>query len=144
MATTVRLPELGESVVEVGCRFETPVPLTVLGVECADDAGVAVAELVRRLADQQRPARERRSAPRVAYTEAITVDVEGRPQMRAFGRDLSRAGLSFFTTAALREGPITVSLPTGDGACLRLRATVTRCTRLIEGFHEVAAKFVTS
>jgi anti-sigma regulatory factor (Ser/Thr protein kinase) len=136
--------EVGDSVVEVGCRFERPVRLADLGIECLDDpGGAAVATLVQRLAEQQRPARERRSAPRVAYTESIQVEVEGQPPIKAFGRDLSRGGVSFFTTGSVPSGVIALSLPAGED-CIRLRAQVVRCTRLTEGFHEVAARFVAS
>lgn len=136
--------EVGDSIVEVGCRFERPVPLASLGAECLDDdAGVAVATLVQRLAEQQRPANERRSAPRVAYTESIRVEVEGQPEVRAFARDLSRGGLSFFTTGSVPSEVVTLSLPAGED-CIRLRARVVRCTRLTDGFHEVAARFVPS
>jgi anti-sigma regulatory factor (Ser/Thr protein kinase) len=145
MAEVRHWHELGDSVVEVGCRFEKPVPLVTLGVECADDAaGSAVATLVQRLAQQQRPASERRSALRVSYTEAIQVEVEGQRPVRGFGRDLSRGGLSFFTTGTLPPEVVTLSLPAGGEGCILVRAKVVRCTRMIDGLHEVAVRFVPS
>lgn len=145
MAEVRHWHELSDNLIEVGCRFEKPVPLDELGVECLDDtSGAAVATLVQRLAKQQRPASERRSASRVSYTEAIRVELDGQPAVRGFGRDLSRGGLSFFTTGTLPPEMVTLSLPTGGETCLRVRAKVVRCTRMIDGLYEVAVRFVPS
>jgi anti-sigma regulatory factor (Ser/Thr protein kinase) len=136
--------DLGGDVVEVGCRFESPLPSAPAGEAGGDEPAAALARLVGRLARQQEPALERRAAVRVAYTEVIGVEAPGQPPGRGFARDLSSAGISFFATAALPLTVVTLTLPGVGQAPIRLRAQVVRCTRLIDGFYDAAAQFLST
>lgn len=136
--------DLGDNLVELGCRFETSMPLDLLGANLVPDAAHrALAQLVHRLHQSQTPVSERRAGPRVSYTESIRVEIPGERTLRGFGRDLSRLGISFFCTVNLSEQTLMVCLPAGDREDLRLPAQVVRCTPMIDGFYEVAARFVT-
>jgi hypothetical protein len=132
------------NVVEVGCRFERPAarpeerPETANGLVSPELAG-----LVDRIAEKHRAFAERRVATRVPYTECIGVELPSGESVRGFGRDLSRGGIAFFTTAGLPHELVRLTLPqVGGEQPLAVRARIVRCTRLIEGFHEVAAQFL--
>jgi hypothetical protein len=63
--------------------------------------------------------------------------------LRGFGRDISQSGIGFFTTSSLPLEVVRVSLP-GDETIppIHTRARVVRCTRLTDGFYDVAAQFL--
>jgi hypothetical protein len=101
-------------------------------------------QLVERLAEQ-RPMAERRVAPRLPYSETITVEPAGQPALRGFARDLSRSGICFFTTTSLSPGVVRLRLPAGENLpAIAVVAQVVRCTRVTDGFFDVAARFLTS
>ncbi|MGL4550925.1 MAG: PilZ domain-containing protein, partial [Gemmataceae bacterium] len=119
----------------VGCRFATD------GAEEPADPGLAA--LIARIGAEHEPHAERRTAVRVPYTECVGIDVEGGVTVRGFARDLSRGGIAFFCATRLAAGVIHLTLPQGaDAEPLRVRAKVVRCTPLVEGFYDVAARFV--
>lgn len=125
---------LGDNVIEVGCRFEAD--------SCKAAEEEPIARLVMRLAEQQ-PITERRFTPRVPYTECISVERSGGREMCGFGRDLSRVGIAFFLTTPLPVLElIDLTLPQGEAAAIHTQARVVRCTRLTEGFYDVAAEFL--
>lgn len=127
---------LSETVVEVGCRFETN---TKTGPVSNDE----LSALVNRTIENHQPETERRVSLRVPYTECLGIDLLNGTQARGFGRDLSRGGISFFCAIALERGPLFLTLPQGTNAePLRVRAEVLRCTQLVEGFYDVAARFM--
>ena len=105
----------------------------------------AVAEigrLVDQMADQLRPLLERRTAPRVPYSERISIEVAGGPVVSGIARDLSRNGVAFFSTTNLPLEVVHLTLPGGPAeTSIRLPARVVRCTRLVDGFYDVAAQF---
>jgi hypothetical protein len=131
---------VGDNVVEVGCRFESPLPAPT-GQGPAEGA---LARLVARLAAQQKPPEERRTALRVSYTECVEVELSSGEVIRGFGRDLSRGGIGFLAGRDLAHEVIHVRLPGDDQGPLEVRARVVRSTRLVDGFYDVAAQFVSS
>jgi anti-sigma regulatory factor (Ser/Thr protein kinase) len=142
-ARVSRWQQVGD-VVEVGCSFES-VGMGPGGT-CPPESQSSgeLAALMDRLAEQQKPLAERRAAPRLPYTESITIE-HGEQSMRGFARDLSRSGIAFFSTSSLPLGVIRLGLPQQEGKpAISVRATVVRCTRLTEGFYDVAARFLPS
>ncbi len=131
---------VGESVVELGCRFTFDNPPAPAG----EGAGVeAIEEILCRRRQQTRPADERRSHTREVYTERIEVlGPEGTTPVVGFARDLSRGGIAFITTAALPLEPRIICLPLGSGGVLRIRALIVRCVGLTPGFYDVGASFL--
>jgi hypothetical protein len=107
----------------------------------------AVAEAISRLIDQFQspptPDDDRREFPRVSYTERIGIMgvPEGQPTF-AFARDLSKSGIAFITNAALPIETVTLALPQRDGPPLRVRVQIVRCTKIVEGFFDIGARFV--
>jgi anti-sigma regulatory factor (Ser/Thr protein kinase) len=126
--------------VEVGCRFETG-PATPPTGEAAGSK--AVAALVDRLLEQKKPSEERRGAPRLPYTRPIQIEVPDRPPLPGFTRDISHSGIAFYTTGSLPLVIVRISLP-GDGSspAIQTRVRIVRCTRVTDGFHDVAAQFL--
>jgi anti-sigma regulatory factor (Ser/Thr protein kinase) len=152
LPATVRHWEQVGDLVEVGCCFEAArlsAPalnkLTVPPGPSATPGPSALGKLVDHLAEQQKPALEQRAAPRLPYTEPITVEVAEHVPLRGFARDLSRTGIAFFTTASLPAEGVWLSLPASNVApAIHVRAQIVRCTRLTEGFYDVAARFLPS
>jgi anti-sigma regulatory factor (Ser/Thr protein kinase) len=133
--------EISADIVEVGCRFHRPINLTALGLPTQEqEKESAVARLIRRLSDRQTPG-ERRQAQRVVYHQPIQVESHQGPMVRGFARDLSRTGISFYTSKAIPLDLATLQLPMGDDSVARVPAHVVRCRQLLEGFYEVAAMF---
>ncbi len=131
---------VGGGVVEVGCRFHVP------GAEMTGPLGSAqeaLGQLLDRLDVPPVPAGERRAHPRVAYNERIEVRIPSQPKpLVGFARDLSRGGLAFITTVPLPLEPCVLSLPQADGTPLQVRAQITRCVRVQEGFHDIGTRFL--
>lgn len=133
--------EVAEGVVEVGCSFQKPISLHSLGIPSSEQRQEsAIHRLVRRLVDRAPPG-ERRLAPRVIYHEPIEIERPGVASIRGFARDLSRSGISFFTSLPVPLDPVTLSLPMGDDSTARVTARIVRCTQLIDGFYDIAARF---
>jgi anti-sigma regulatory factor (Ser/Thr protein kinase) len=131
-------------ILEVGCRFETATPAAA--GECAwpsDLTQDALDRLVDRLAREQRPLEERRAAPRIVYTEVISVQASGKEPVRGFARDLSRSGIAFVTSESIQLDVVRLQLlETVDAPAISTRAQVVRCTRLCDDFYDVAARFL--
>ena len=133
---------LGDQIVEVGCRFETPILRSAVAESHPSEAVAAVSRLVDQMAEQLRPMLERRTAPRVPYSERLTVEVTNGPIVSGIARDLSRNGVAFFTTTSLPLEVVHLTLPGGDAeSSIHLPARVVRCTRLVDGFYDIAATF---
>ena len=133
---------LGHRLIEVGCRFEQPLPQTPTAEAAPSEAVAAVCRLVERMADELRPMLERRTAPRVPYSERISIEVAGGLAVSGIARDLSRNGVAFFSTANLPLGVVQLTLPGGASeTSIRLPARIIRCTRLVDGFYDIAAQF---
>src|SRR5262249_12499125 len=97
--------------------------------------------LVDRIAAAQLPLAERRSSPRLPYTECITIELPDGTETRGFGRDLSRGGIAFFATRPLPAGAVRLVLPQGNVLePVRARAQVNRAPSLSEGFYDVATR----
>jgi hypothetical protein len=133
--------EVGEKLVELGCRFAAA---PAAGPPPAARPEDVVGPLIARF--QARPAGpdERRNHPRVHYPERV--EVRGQPgtvPVVGFGRDLSRGGIAFIATAPLPLEAVTLVLPQGPGDHpAHVRAQVVRCGRITEGFYDVAARFL--
>jgi anti-sigma regulatory factor (Ser/Thr protein kinase) len=156
--TSVSLPAevrhwhtLEGQILEVGCRFDASTPVLESAGPGEARPGesppqlAALDTLVERLQQQRRqPPRERRQAPRISYTTCIQIQpIHGGPRVRGFTRDLSRIGISFVTASALPMERVWIFLPQGEGKPdLRLAAYVVRCTRLVDGFQDAAARFI--
>jgi anti-sigma regulatory factor (Ser/Thr protein kinase) len=132
---------LGDNVVEVGCRFETALP-ALTWMEAP--ASGPLARLVARLAEQQKPHEDRRTAVRVPYTEFVEVALSSGEVIRCFGRDLSRGGIGFLAARDLAHQVVGLRLPGDDQGPFEVRACVVRSTQLVDGFYDVAAQFVSS
>jgi anti-sigma regulatory factor (Ser/Thr protein kinase) len=140
-----RCRALGENVLELGCRFE--LSPDAAPADPALPAGREVEAAVGRLVEQLRgtpwSADERRRHPRVAYTEPVGIAGGPAAEPRSgFARNLSRGGIAFITTAPVAEAVRVLSLPLEGRRPLCLRARVVRCTRVLEGVYEVAARFL--
>jgi anti-sigma regulatory factor (Ser/Thr protein kinase) len=129
--------------VELGCQFQKPAPeyLPASGAD-ATAALQAIGELVDRLHQHRYPDDERRAHPRVAYTATIQIigGKAGEPTL-GFGRDLSKGGIAFVTTAALSHQPLFLTLPSPSGPPVRVAARIMRCDRIMDGFFDVGARF---
>ena len=132
---------LGDRLVEVGCRFEKPLPPAPADDSAPSEAVAAVGRLVDQMAEQLRPMLERRTAPRVPYSERISIAVVGGPAVSGVARDLSRNGVAFFSTANLPLEVVHLTLPGGPSeTAIRLPARIIRCTRPADGFYDIAAQ----
>jgi hypothetical protein len=128
------------NLVEVGCRFESPL---VQEEGPGEGLPADLTGFVTRLVEKHQTVEEHRVTKRVPYKECISVRLPSGEVVRGFARDLSRGGIAFFTTASLPHEVVLLSLPQDDeGAVIGVMARIVRCTRLIEGFHEVAAQFL--
>jgi anti-sigma regulatory factor (Ser/Thr protein kinase) len=130
---------VGENLVEMGCRFEAVLPAP----RPEEAPGPALAALVRRLGQRQIPFVERRQSPRVVYTACVEVEGGAEGPEQAFGRDLSRHGIAFITTTPLPLEVRRLTLPQDeDRPPLRVAAQIIRCTRIMDGFYDVGARFL--
>jgi anti-sigma regulatory factor (Ser/Thr protein kinase) len=114
---------VGEGMVELGCRFllqSEPQP-ELPGDR--PDVEEVVELLLQRRRNLPRASDERRAHPREAYTERIDILIaKGSSPQVGFARDLSRSGIAFICTTAVRLEPIIVCLPQLEGPPLRLKA----------------------
>ena len=132
---------LGDQIIEVGCRFETPLSRTAVEGAHPSEAVAAVCRLVEQMSDQLRPLLERRTAPRVPYSERISIEVNGSV-VSGIARDLSRNGVAFFSTTNLPLEVVHLTLPGGGAeSSIHLPARIVRCTRIVDGFYDIAAQF---
>lgn len=140
----VRHVEQMGGILEVGCRFETTVPAVVgESVWPADPTLDALGRMVDRLAREQKPLEERRAAPRLAYTEIVSIQQPGQQPVRGFCRDLSRSGIAFFTSVSMPLEEVRLLLPeTAEAPAISTRAQIVRCVRLSDDFFDVAARFL--
>jgi hypothetical protein len=94
--------------------------------------------------DQQSAvAAERRTHPRFPYTERLQIETQsGREPALGFARDLSKGGIAFITTAPLPLEVRVLGLPRSGGEPLRVRVLILRCTRIMEGFYDIGARFL--
>jgi anti-sigma regulatory factor (Ser/Thr protein kinase) len=140
----VRHVEQVGGMLEVGCRFETPVPVIAGGSAWpADPTSDALGRLVDRLARELKPLEERRVAPRLPYTEVVTIQQPGKPPVRGFSRDLSRSGIAFFTSVSVPLEEVRLNLSeTAEAPAISTRAQIVRCARLSDDFYDVAARFL--
>jgi anti-sigma regulatory factor (Ser/Thr protein kinase) len=136
---------VGDNVVELGCRFEAgdrapPPPAPAAGPA----AGEEIDALVEHYSHRPLAPDERRDFPRVIYTERIGV-VSGpgaRPEF-GFARDLSKGGIAFIATIPLPRGGVRLLLPQAEGRRpLAVCAEIVRCTKVVDGFYDVGARFV--
>lgn len=140
---------LGDNVVELGCRFQAKTevaPATEACLPPQSDRENAVQHAVDSLLKQRGElarTEERRLHPRLAFNERIEILRPGeKKSIVAYARDLSKGGIAFVTTAALRTQVIVVSVPRPPATPLRLRARVVRCRKVQDGFYEVGAMFL--
>jgi anti-sigma regulatory factor (Ser/Thr protein kinase) len=131
---------LADKVVELGCQVQATAPLTAL---YTPSTAQAIEGFVARLSQTPQDVDERRTFPRVIYTESITIQgLNAGDPTTGFARDISKGGIAFVTTAPLSLDVRQLTLPLqGDGS-LRVMARILRCTRIMEGFYDVAAQFL--
>jgi len=127
--------------VEVGCRFEAPLDWPCPGPADAPSLG-ELTRLVERLSGGQGRPDERRRSPRLPYGGRVEVVLPGGEVRVGFGRDLSRGGIAFFCPCEVPLGSVRLRLAAGEGEPIGTCAEVLRSTRLIDGFCDVAARFV--
>jgi anti-sigma regulatory factor (Ser/Thr protein kinase) len=144
-----RAVPLDGNLVEVGCRFETPPHQAevVQGDACEPAQSIvseALATLLERLGSRDRVLDDRRGTPRVAYTACVHVHRPGLAEpLHGFARNLSRGGIAFVSTVPLPLETVRLGLPAEDErAPLRLPAHIIRCTWIMDGFYDVAARFL--
>ena len=129
--------------VELGCQFQPPSQHDPeLSSVDAQAAMQAIADLVDRLQGHRCPPDERRAHPRSAYTCTVQITGGGPGEpMVGFGRDLSKGGIAFVTTAMLPPRTCVLTLPTLSGPSIRVVARILRCDRIMDGFFDVGARF---
>jgi anti-sigma regulatory factor (Ser/Thr protein kinase) len=131
---------LSGTLVEIGCRFltgATASPSTATGA--ADAVQRAIGRLLSNL-HEQAPALDRREHEREPVNECIEIEC-GANITIGYTRNLSRGGVAFVTIAAL-AGEIVITFAARSSlAALRLRACMTRCTRIRDGLYDAAAQF---
>ncbi len=136
---------VGDNEVEVGCRFQVQPPPAAAATAAGSQAAVeeVIAGLLERLGSPADVSQERRVHPRIGYVERIGVTLAGEEALSGFARDLSKGGIAFITTDSLPPGPAVLALPQGrEAPPLRVRAQIVRCTRIMDGFFDVGARFV--
>jgi anti-sigma regulatory factor (Ser/Thr protein kinase) len=130
--------------VELGCRFlflttEAEATQNIADVATVQDA---VGALLRQHNNAPLAEEERRTHQRAMYTARIELSGQAATGPTfAFGRDLSRGGIAFITTAPVALEPLLLTLPVKNGQPLRVRARVVRCSAVAEGFYDVGACF---
>ena len=130
--------------VELGCRFLPSTNEEEATQNIADVASVqdAIGALLVQHNSEQLTQEERRTHQRAAYTARIELSGQAATGPTfAFGRDLSRGGIAFITTAPVALAPLTLTLPVKNGEPLRVRARVVRCAAVAAGFYDVGACF---
>jgi anti-sigma regulatory factor (Ser/Thr protein kinase) len=144
-----RAQTLEDNLVEVGCRFETTPtppadhPADGTGEPGESIVGDALAALVERLSPRERIQHDRRAASRIPYTACVWVRRPGAEPIRGFARNLSRGGIAFVSTVAVPLETVRLGLTAEDGrAPLHLPARVSRCSCIMDGFYDVAARFL--
>jgi anti-sigma regulatory factor (Ser/Thr protein kinase) len=127
--------------VEIGCRFLADTKEQ--NHHGATDVDKALAGLLESLAAEDVSQRERRADPRMVFTRKIGI-FGGPPTEPAFGfgRDLSRSGMAFLTSAPLALEPRILSLAQNGEPALRVRAQVLRCDPILQGVYSIAVQFV--
>jgi hypothetical protein len=132
-------------VVELGCRFEAADrPAPEAEAMAGPAGGDAIDALVARYSHRPLADDERRDFPRVCYTERIGVvgGAVGRPEF-GFARDLSKGGVAFIATVPLPRGEVRLLLPQAEGRLpLAVCAEIVRCTKIVDGFYDVGARFL--
>ena len=130
-------------VMEIGCRFLMATPSKAeasLGERLR--VQTAVGELLRHINTRELPADERRTYPRVGYTERIAIEGPTASDPRsAYARDLSGGGIAFITSAPVTLETKVLTLPGKNERSLRVRAQIVRCAPVAEGFYDVGASF---
>jgi anti-sigma regulatory factor (Ser/Thr protein kinase) len=130
---------LAPGLVEIGCRFRFGGRWPPGEDERA--AADALDALLDRVQVGSLPDVERREHPRVRYTERIVVTGPDGRSLPAFARDLSRGGIAFISSVPLPPEAATLTLPLPGRDPLRVSARVVRCSRIADGFFDVAARF---
>src|SRR5262249_48688550 len=103
-----------------------------------DDLAALVASL-----SGPRSTQDRRISPRVPYTACIAIELPPRTALTGFARDLSRGGIAFVMTPPVPLDVVRLPLPPQPGRPpLSLAARVVRCSRILDGFYDVAARFL--
>jgi hypothetical protein len=130
---------LGGDMVELGCRFTTT---DTLGAD-ESDTPPEVATAIDRLLDNAPPWREdeRRTYPRVLFTERLEIHIADRPPLVGYARDLSKGGIAFLTTAPLPREVTLVFAATAAEPPLQVRTEIIRCAKVQEGFYDVGGRF---
>ena len=137
---------LGIQVEELGCRFLfdmgplAPEQVTARTIEEADSA---LGEMIEKIDRETSIAAERRAHPRFVYTERIQIEAHNahEPSL-GFARDLSKGGIAFIATAPLPLEVRVLGLPRAGQQPLRVRVLILRCTRIMEGFYDLGARFL--
>jgi anti-sigma regulatory factor (Ser/Thr protein kinase) len=137
MAEVRRWQALEGNVIEVGCRFEVPLEWPPPEAAC-DDLG----RLVERLSGGRFRSEERRRSPRVPYGGRVEVLLPTGEVRIGYGRDLSRGGVAFLCSGEVPLEAVRLRLAVGEHEAITVRAVVLRVTKLIEGFFDVAVRFV--
>jgi anti-sigma regulatory factor (Ser/Thr protein kinase) len=138
---------LGGDMVELGCRFQHKADEPPGSVAEVSEETAQVHEAVNLLlAQHQTPfpkVDDRRRDQRVVYNERIEVwsGASAEP-ITGFARDLSRSGIAFIATVPLSLEITVVFLPRDAGPSLRLRSQVVRCTKIMDGFYDIGARFL--
>jgi hypothetical protein len=142
---------LGSDVVELGCRFETraattnPTPPQRIPPPSVQEKAVhdAIAALIERRKAPPLLGDERRTHPRVVYTDRIEIHTAGfTAPLIGFARDLSKGGVSFITTMPLAQQVLLVFAPNDNDPPLRVQGQIVRCTRVKDGFYDVGVRFL--
>lgn len=139
MAEIRRWQPMGGNVIEVGCRFETPLDWPNHTSEVQPDE---LARLVERLSGGTARPDERRRAPRLPFAGRVEVLLSSGEVRNGYGRDLSRGGIAFLCSGEVPLEVVQLRLAVGEGEAITVRAQVLRATKLIEGFYDVGARFV--
>lgn len=137
--------DVGEGLVELGCRFHLAVPSAAETLEAAAEER-EVHEVLDDFLEKHRnpllPPHDRRHDPRVVFNERVDLHVGQGEPIPAYARDLSRSGISFIITAPVPD-EFVIALPSrGAAASLRLRCGLIRCVRIEKGFYDVGARFL--
>jgi anti-sigma regulatory factor (Ser/Thr protein kinase) len=138
---------LGGDMVELGCSFQHKADEPPDSVPDLSEETTHVHEAVNvLLAQHQSPfpkVDDRRRDQRVAYNERIEVlsGASAEPVI-GFARDLSRSGVAFIATVPLSLEVTVIFLPHGAEPPLRLRSQVVRCTKIMDGFYDIGARFL--
>ena len=134
--------QLDEDLVELGCRFvlTSSAPAPPPGQPSVAEA---VGHLIEDVHRQATVVVERRTHPRYSYTAKIRVTGPSLGDgLFAYARDISKSGIAFISTVPLPLEEFSLTLPQRSGPPLKVRARIVRCGRIMEGFYDVGARFV--